>query len=136
MVSAFFAAAFNSLTTFYFPSSTSYVGSNVSSSTPISLFGRSRTCPTDALTRKSFPMNLLIVFAFAGDSTMTRFLAIAERQKVRGLWRNSSRAREGGTIPLAFRTGRNPTDGGLYAADRPALQIFRPRRRDGRSTTD
>jgi hypothetical protein len=24
-------------------------------------------------------MNLLIVFAFAGDSTMTRFLAIAER---------------------------------------------------------
>ena len=27
-------------------------------------------------------MNLLIVFAFAGDSTMTRFLAIAERPKL------------------------------------------------------
>src|SRR4051795_4539089 len=37
-------------------------------------------------------MNLLIVFAFAGDSTMTRFLAIAERPKLPPRRRNSSRA--------------------------------------------
>src|SRR3954453_20056783 len=37
-------------------------------------------------------MNLLIVFAFAGDSTMTRFLAIAERPKLVRRRRNSSRA--------------------------------------------
>src|SRR5438270_2973209 len=37
-------------------------------------------------------MNLLIVFAFAGDSTMTRFLAIAERPKLAPRLRNSSRA--------------------------------------------
>src|SRR4051795_9408025 len=36
-------------------------------------------------------MNLLIVFAFAGDSTMTRFLAIAERPKLVRRRRNSSR---------------------------------------------
>src|SRR3954453_13034260 len=36
-------------------------------------------------------MNLLIVFAFAGDSTMTRFLAIAERPKLARRRRNSSR---------------------------------------------
>src|SRR3954449_5778117 len=37
-------------------------------------------------------MNLLIVFAFAGDSTMTRFLAIAERPKLVRRRRNSLRA--------------------------------------------
>src|SRR3954451_17131957 len=39
-------------------------------------------------------MNLLIVFAFAGDSTMTRFLAIAERPKLVRRRRNSSRVRD------------------------------------------
>src|ERR1700741_1658375 len=39
-------------------------------------------------------MNLLIVFAFAGDSTMTRFLAIAERPKLPPRRRNSSRAHQ------------------------------------------
>ena len=43
MLSAFLAAALSSLTTFSFPSSTSYFGSKVTSSTPSSLFGRSRT---------------------------------------------------------------------------------------------
>ena len=33
--------------------------------------GKSRTCPTLDFTMKSEPKYLLIVFAFAGDSTMT-----------------------------------------------------------------
>jgi hypothetical protein len=34
------------------------------------LFGRSRTCPTDAFTTKRGGKNFLIVRAFVGDSTM------------------------------------------------------------------
>ncbi len=44
-------------------------------STPSVFLGRSRTCPMEAFTVKSFPRYLLIVFALAGDSTITRFLA-------------------------------------------------------------
>ena len=39
-------------------------------------FGRSRTCPTLDLTMKSLPRYLLMVFALAGDSTMTSDLPI------------------------------------------------------------
>ena len=38
--------------------------------------GRSRTCPIEALTLYSLPKNLLIVRAFAGDSTIIKFFAI------------------------------------------------------------
>jgi hypothetical protein len=41
----------------------------------LGFLGRSRTCPIEAFTVKSLPRYLLIVFALAGDSTMTRFLA-------------------------------------------------------------
>src|SRR3954463_15216829 len=51
-----------------------YSGSNVLRSTPMPLLGRSRTCPIDAFTMKPSPRYLLIVLAFAGDSTITRFL--------------------------------------------------------------
>jgi hypothetical protein len=34
------------------------------------------TCPMDAFTVKFFPKYLLMVFAFAGDSTITRDLAM------------------------------------------------------------
>src|SRR5271156_5552862 len=40
---------------------------------PKRLLGRSRTCPLLATTSKSSPRYLLIVFALAGDSTITRF---------------------------------------------------------------
>src|SRR5438105_15965168 len=58
-------------------------------------------------------MNLLIVFAFAGDSTMTRFLAIAETPNGAGEARNSSRARHARVrvdrelllVVLIFRAG-------------------------------
>src|SRR5215471_13510599 len=40
-------------------------------STPSLLFGKSFTWPSEAFTTKSLPRYLLIVFAFAGDSTIT-----------------------------------------------------------------
>src|ERR1041385_4022938 len=56
---------------------TVYSGSkSPSTSTPSLFLGRSRTCPMEAMTLKSRPKYLLIVFAFAGDSTMTSALAI------------------------------------------------------------
>src|SRR5690349_7460146 len=47
-----------------------------SGSTAPSLGMRSRTCPYEASTSKSLPRYFLIVFALAGDSTMTRLSAI------------------------------------------------------------
>src|ERR1700761_7442980 len=46
-------------------------------STPILFLGRSLMWPTEASTVKSFPRYLLIVFAFAGDSTITSDLLIS-----------------------------------------------------------
>src|SRR5690242_12802593 len=67
-------------------------------------------------------MNLLIVFAFAGDSTMTRFLAIAERPQLRGgrskFLARASRVREGGP----YQTGR---EGGKIATARRAISGWR-----------
>ena len=48
----------------------------VLTSTPRSFFGRSLTWPSEALTRNFLPRYLPIVFALAGDSTMTREFAI------------------------------------------------------------
>src|SRR5438309_1438773 len=45
-------------------------------STPRPFEGRSLICPIEAITTKSLPRYLLMVFAFAGDSTITRFLII------------------------------------------------------------
>src|SRR6188474_986207 len=47
----------------------------VASFARLGFLGRSRTWPMEATTRKSRPRYLLMVFALAGDSTMTRFLA-------------------------------------------------------------
>src|SRR5213592_4733264 len=47
-----------------------------STATPSLLFGRSRMWPIDATTLKSRPRYLLMVFAFAGDSTTTNAFAI------------------------------------------------------------
>src|SRR5215831_13811051 len=41
-------------------------------STPSVLLGRSLTCPSEASTEKPFPRYFWIVFALAGDSTMTK----------------------------------------------------------------
>ena len=43
---------------------------------PIVFVGRSITWPMDAFTVKFFPKYLLMVFAFAGDSTITSDLAM------------------------------------------------------------
>src|ERR1051326_2384794 len=48
-------------------------------STPRPFDGRSLICPIEAFTTKSLPRYLLIVFALAGDSTTTRFLAITRQ---------------------------------------------------------
>ena len=47
-----------------------------STSTPNSLEGKSEICPKLEATTKSLPKNFSIVFAFAGDSTITKFFAI------------------------------------------------------------
>src|SRR5229473_4343438 len=74
-------------------------------STPRPFEGRSLICPIEAITMKSLPRYLLIVFALAGDSTMTRFFGIAYSIPVthrclfdeRGLLRNQ--------FPEVFRSG-------------------------------
>src|ERR1041384_2253769 len=58
----------------------SYSGSKLfCPSTPQPLEGISLICPIEAFTTKSLPRYLLIVFALAGDSTTTRFLAITRQ---------------------------------------------------------
>src|ERR1700682_5550426 len=52
-------------------------------STPSPFEGRSLICPIEAITMKSLPRYLLIVFALAGDSTMTKFFAIASQVRPR-----------------------------------------------------
>src|SRR5271165_3132964 len=77
MKSTFFAASFNSCMSFFLPSITSYLGRKpLSTSTARSRFGKSLMCPSEAFTMKFFPRYLLIVFAFAGDSTITSDFAI------------------------------------------------------------
>src|SRR5690554_911621 len=74
---AFLDSAFNSATNFFLSLLTTYLGEkSPSTSTPNSLDGRSAICPKLEETLKSFPRNFSIVFAFAGDSTITKFFAI------------------------------------------------------------
>src|SRR5579883_1995360 len=49
---------------------------SLSTSTERFFLGRSLMWPSEALTRYCRPRYLPMVFAFAGDSTMTRFLAM------------------------------------------------------------
>ena len=76
-ISAFSTAFFNSLTTFTLSSVMLYFGSKLfSKSMLISFAERSLICPNEDITTKSLPKNFSIVFALAGDSTITRFFAI------------------------------------------------------------
>src|SRR6185312_5360346 len=82
-VSEPFAAVFSSAISFFLPSMTSYTGvKSLSTSTDRFFLGRSLTWPREALTTKSLPRYLPMVFAFAGDSTMTRFFAIDELRQL------------------------------------------------------
>src|SRR5271154_2237454 len=74
-----FASFLSRSTTFSLPGMTIRSGVKLPSlsSTPILFLGRSLMWPTEASTVKSFPRYLLIVFAFAGDSTITSDLLIA-----------------------------------------------------------
>src|SRR6478735_6132855 len=75
---ASFTRARSSLTTCLPRSVNSYVGLKpLSTSIDKPLLGRSATWPTDARTSYALPRNLEMVFAFAGDSTMTRGLGMA-----------------------------------------------------------
>src|SRR5882672_3012991 len=72
MATAPLAIFFSLATTFSFPGMTTYsVLKSPSMSTPSLLLGKSLMCPSEASTSKSFPRYLLMVFALAGDSTMT-----------------------------------------------------------------
>src|ERR1035437_1787621 len=67
-------ASFNSLTSLAFSRGTTYLGAkSCSTSTPSWLFGKSRTWPNEAMRLYDLPKILPIVFAFAGDSTITKF---------------------------------------------------------------
>jgi len=73
-LSAPLAKDFSSLTTLVLSGETMYLGANpFLISIPISFWGRSTTCPNDALTSNPSPRNFLIVADFAGDSTITKF---------------------------------------------------------------
>ena len=89
--SAFFRAALRSLTVLLLPAEMAYIGSksfsilieNLPTEVFLSSDGtslvsiRSRMCPTEAKTSKSLPRYLPMVFALAGDSTMTSFRLFA-----------------------------------------------------------
>ena len=85
-----FTAPFSSATTFFLPSDISYVGVNVQPPAPsgtifiapLSL-GRSRMCPTELFTVNSDPRYFPIVFAFAGDSTISSFFMSLSKFSVR-----------------------------------------------------
>src|SRR3954465_6909132 len=95
----------------------SCVGVNpLSASTARPLLGRSATWPTEARTSNPLPRNLEIVFAFAGDSTMTSGGAIALLVK----------ACEG---PLSSRLG------GLTANSRDCHVTY-PRRHDAQTRVE
>ena len=77
-ISAFWANCFSSFTKLFLSLETIYLGvKSPSTSTPSSLEGKSAICPKLEVTLKSFPKNFSIVLAFAGDSTITKFFAIA-----------------------------------------------------------
>src|SRR5947207_387952 len=75
MAVAVFAFFLRLVRTFSLPGITTYSASkSLSKSMPILLLGRSFTWPSEKSTSYSLPRYLLIVFAFAGDSTITRDL--------------------------------------------------------------
>ena len=77
IMSAPFDNFFNSAITFSLSGCTSYVGVKLFSiSTPNPFFTKSLICPKLDLTVKSLPKNPSMVFAFAGDSTITKFFAM------------------------------------------------------------
>ncbi|MNU99627.1 hypothetical protein D3C71_897690 [compost metagenome] len=70
-----FANFFNSATSAFLSELTSYSGAKLFSMSMANPFdAKSRTCPKLDFTVKSFPKYPSMVFAFAGDSTMTKFL--------------------------------------------------------------
>src|SRR6266496_5222478 len=72
MMDATLAAFLSSERVLVLPLMVTYFGSKPrSTSTPSSRVGRSRTCPTVALTSYPAPRYLPMVFAFVGDSTIT-----------------------------------------------------------------
>src|SRR5580700_7388455 len=73
MVSIPSASFFSLATTFSLPGITTYsVSKSFSTSTPSVLLGRSLTWPSDASTVKPLPRYFWMVFALAGDSTITK----------------------------------------------------------------
>src|SRR5437899_9277613 len=124
MAAASPAADFSSSTTFLRVGRTSYSAwKPFLTSTPSVFLGRSRTWPMEAFTWKSRPRYLLIVLAFAGDSTITRFFATTTIPPPTTLPDLSPTAGRRG-LPAA--AGRGPP-----APARPGAQA--PPRRSGRS---
>src|SRR6185312_5159801 len=75
MADALLEAFFSSESVLVFPLMMTYLGSNpLSTSTPSSRVGKSRTCPTVAFTSYPEPRYLPMVLALVGDSTMTSAL--------------------------------------------------------------
>src|SRR5262245_56472516 len=106
IASASLAADFRSSSTFLRVGRTSYSAANpFLTSTPRLFLGRSRTCPIEARTSKSRPRYLLIVFALAGDSTMTRFFATLV------------------SAPHVERPGQAPDPGGHLQLGQPGQQL-------------
>ena len=76
-LSAFFAKILSSFTVLFFSGLIWYNGlKSCSISTHFQFLGNSTICPSEAFTSKSDHNIFVIVLDFAGDSTITRFLAI------------------------------------------------------------
>ena len=75
----FLTSSFKFLTIDFLSLDTSYLGlKSLSTSIPIFFEGRSEICPKLEATLYPLPKNFSIVFAFAGDSTITKLSAIFE----------------------------------------------------------
>src|SRR6266853_3034087 len=136
MAVAVFAVFFRSATIFlllrFFESGMiSYSGWKLfCTSTPRPFEGRSLICPIEAITTKSLPRYLLMVFALAGDSTMTRFLVITYSSPVthrclvddRGLLLNH--------FPEVFRSGNQNNTKYALKAKQPLFARWRVNRQE------
>src|SRR5262249_7252810 len=103
------AACFSSLRVLVFPLIVTYSGWNpFSTSTPSFRVGRSRTCPTVALTSKPRPRYLPMLFALVGDSTTTSASPFPPTPRVDSGFRVRFRGlvtAEGTSLPLVSAAG-------------------------------
>src|SRR5208283_314787 len=103
MVSADFASFFSLAITFSLPGITSYsVANSLSRSTPRDFLGKSLMCPSEASTSYPAPRYFWIVFALAGDSTITKPFDNGTSMSTNLAWNGRRRQSEGASRSSLF----------------------------------